>query len=315
MCRRRGTPRRRCSSKASTWPSGSGPRSPRSRPRPRLCARGTGAAPGRMRRWSGRGRGRHGGGALAGPLPVGGPDGRATSATSSTAHRPRRLRHLSARLHPRRAVAALVAALTRRGGGDRQYRPDAMRSSMPRRCGPPGVERARGRQDHRRGREGAGRRADATSADLPQLYAEGLHIVPHADGTVAVGSTSEREWDDPTATDTQLDAVIARARAACPALRDAPVIERWAGIRPRARSRAPILGPTRCGPGNSSPMAASRSASAWRRLVATLMADLVVEASTASRPSFAPRRACPKAPRPCAGRPSAPPARRDCARW
>jgi glycine oxidase len=31
----------------------------------------------------------------------------------------------------------------------------------------------------------------------PQLYAEGLHIVPHADGTVAVGSTSERQWDDP----------------------------------------------------------------------------------------------------------------------
>ena len=28
----------------------------------------------------------------------------------------------------------------------------------------------------------------------------------------------------------------------CPALADAPVIDRWAGLRPRARSRAPILG-------------------------------------------------------------------------
>jgi glycine oxidase len=116
---------------------------------------------------------------------------------------------------------------------------------------------------------GAGVKGQAALLDLrpprlPQLYADGLHIVPHVDGTVAVGSTSERDWDDPTATDAQLDAVIARARAACPALRDAPVIERWAGLRPRARSRAPMLGPHPPGRGSSSPMAASRSASAWR---------------------------------------------------
>jgi glycine oxidase len=59
---------------------------------------------------------------------------------------------------------------------------------------------------------------------------------------VAIGSTSERDYDDPTSTDDQLDEVIARARAAIPALRDAPVIERWAGVRPRSRSRAPVLG-------------------------------------------------------------------------
>jgi glycine oxidase len=129
---------------------------------------------------------------------------------------------------------------------------------------------------------------DRDLRDLPQLYADGLHIVPHVDGTVAVGSTSERDWDDPTATDTQLDEVIARARAACPALRDAPVIERWAGIRPRARSRAPILGHPPAGPGSSSPMAASRSASAWRRLVARLMADLVVDGIDRIPPEFRP---------------------------
>ena len=38
------------------------------------------------------------------------------------------------------------------------------------------------------------------------------------DGTVAIGSTSEREWDDPTSTDGQLDGLIAKARAACPVL-------------------------------------------------------------------------------------------------
>lgn len=80
------------------------------------------------------------------------------------------------------------------------------------------------------------------AAALPQLFADSLHIVPHVDGTVAIGSTSEREFEDPTAVDGQLEDVIARAILAFPVLKDAPVIERWAGVRPRAKSRAPMLG-------------------------------------------------------------------------
>lgn len=79
--------------------------------------------------------------------------------------------------------------------------------------------------------------------DMPQVQPEGLHIVPHADGTVAVGSTTERSFETPDSTDALLDDVITRARAAVPALADAPVLHRWAGLRPRARSRAPMLGP------------------------------------------------------------------------
>ncbi len=45
----------------------------------------------------------------------------------------------------------------------------------------------------RTGRRGKGQavalRFDAEG--LPQVYAGGLHVVPHADGTVAIGSTSE----------------------------------------------------------------------------------------------------------------------------
>ena len=76
----------------------------------------------------------------------------------------------------------------------------------------------------------------------PQLFADALHIMPHLDGTVAIGSTSEREFDDAKGTDALLDDVIARARSAVPELRDAPVIRRWAGLRPRSKSRAPMLG-------------------------------------------------------------------------
>jgi glycine/D-amino acid oxidase-like deaminating enzyme len=76
----------------------------------------------------------------------------------------------------------------------------------------------------------------------PQIFAEGLHVVPHADGTVAVGSTSERDFDAPQDTDGQLEALIDRVRALCPDLATAPVIERWAGVRPRSVTRSPILG-------------------------------------------------------------------------
>lgn len=80
------------------------------------------------------------------------------------------------------------------------------------------------------------------AAHLPQLFADALHIIPHANGTVAIGSTSERDFDDPASCDDALEDVIARAREVCPAIADAPVIERWAGVRPRAKSRAPMLG-------------------------------------------------------------------------
>ena len=83
---------------------------------------------------------------------------------------------------------------------------------------------------------------DFDASGAPQLFADTLHIIPHRGGTVAVGSTSEREFDDPDATDDALEDVIARAKAAMPILSDAPVIERWAGVRPRSRSRAPMLG-------------------------------------------------------------------------
>ncbi|MDT8343918.1 MAG: FAD-dependent oxidoreductase, partial [Thermohalobaculum sp.] len=76
----------------------------------------------------------------------------------------------------------------------------------------------------------------------PVIQAGGLFIVPHAGGRVAVGATSEKQWTAPDP-DAALDALIAGARALAPALRDAPVIARWAGIRPKAPGREPLVGP------------------------------------------------------------------------
>lgn len=76
---------------------------------------------------------------------------------------------------------------------------------------------------------------------LPVIHGDGLYIVAHARGTVAVGSTSEKAWDAPGC-DQRLDALIARARRLSPALAQAEVTERWAGIRPRAPGNAPMVG-------------------------------------------------------------------------
>ncbi|PWW01760.1 glycine/D-amino acid oxidase-like deaminating enzyme [Hoeflea marina] len=78
--------------------------------------------------------------------------------------------------------------------------------------------------------------------DMPLLYDDGLYVIAHEDGRAAIGSTSETEFDQPLSTDAQLDDLVARARVLCPALGDAGIVQRWAGLRPRAIGRDPMLG-------------------------------------------------------------------------
>ncbi|MCR9138326.1 MAG: FAD-binding oxidoreductase [Alphaproteobacteria bacterium] len=78
--------------------------------------------------------------------------------------------------------------------------------------------------------------------DWPLVFQDGTYVVPHDNGLVAVGSTSERQFDAPFDTDEKLDAVISRAVALCPLLAGAPVLERWANLRPKAVKRDPMIG-------------------------------------------------------------------------
>lgn len=149
---------------------------------------------------------------------------------------------LSARIHPKRACEALAAALESAGA---EIVETGVRSGavvyatgyeglleMSREMGQP---------------VGGGVKGQAVllrfdRRDAPQIYADGLHIVPHGDGTVAIGSTSERDWEAPASTDAQLEDILARAVACVAQLGGAEIVARWAGVRPRARSRAPMLG-------------------------------------------------------------------------
>ncbi len=149
---------------------------------------------------------------------------------------------LSARLHPRRACAALAGAITARGG--EIVAKAAPEGTVIWATGVAGLQELNA--GHNRmvgsGVKGQGALLHFSAVALPQLFADTVHVVPHADGTVAVGSTSEHDFDDPTGTDMLLDAVVERAMQAVPVLHGARVMERWAGLRPRARSRAPMLG-------------------------------------------------------------------------
>jgi glycine oxidase len=149
---------------------------------------------------------------------------------------------LSGLLHPAKATASLAGAVTALGG---VITADGTQSGhVVWATGVAGLDTMTAQHTRMVGGGVKGQAAvlDFDAIGQPQLFADTLHIIPHEDGTVAIGSTSEREFDDPTGTDAALDDIVARAKAALPVLRDAPVIKRWAGVRPRSRSRAPMLG-------------------------------------------------------------------------
>ncbi len=150
---------------------------------------------------------------------------------------------LSARLDPRRAIAALLAALESRGVVVRDAAEP--RGAVVWATGAAGLAQlseAFGRELGNGVKGQAALLAHDAGPDAPQIYAGGVHLVPHGDGTVAVGSTSERDFDDGSAVDENLDAVLDKAFSVIEGLRDAPVVARWAGVRPRAITGAPLLG-------------------------------------------------------------------------
>lgn len=149
---------------------------------------------------------------------------------------------LSALIHPRRATRALADAVKALGG--EVLTEGRAQGKTVWATGWPGIQEIGGN-----GVKGQAALLRFDAAGQPQLFADALHIIPHGDGTVAIGSTSEREFDDPFSTDAALDDVLERAILAFPILHGAEVLERWAGVRPRSKSRAPVLGqhPTRHG--------------------------------------------------------------------
>ena len=196
---------------------------------------------------------------------------------------------LSARLHPRWGLAALVAAI--RAGGGRVEIADADETGpVVWATGVPGLADLHASLGRRAGGGVKGQAAllRLDRRDAPQLMVDGLHIVPHADGTVAIGSTSEPDWTDPTSTDDRLDDLLARATAALPVLHGAAVLDRWAGLRPRSTTRAPVLGPWPNRPGHFIANGGFKIGFGMAPKVAEVMADLVLDGTDSIPPGFRP---------------------------
>ncbi len=205
---------------------------------------------------------------------------------------------LSARMAPRMAAASLAAAIAARGG-------DITRQGQPRgqviwATGAAGLADLSAALGHVVGAPIKGQSAvfACDRRALPQIFAQSLHLVPHADGTVAVGSTTERNFDAPNTTDDQLEELIARARALSPAVGQAPVIGRWAGLRPRARSRAPMLGPWPGRPGHFIANGGFKIGFGVAPKVAQVMADLVLDGHDTIPEGFRVEASLPAAARP-----------------
>lgn len=70
------------------------------------------------------------------------------------------------------------------------------------------------------------------------------YLVPRADGEIVVGSTSTYT-DQLAVTEEGIATLLARARHMLPELANVPVTRTWAGLRPCATIRRPIIGPVR----------------------------------------------------------------------
>ena len=184
---------------------------------------------------------------------------------------------LSARIHPRRACEALEAALRARGVPIvREARDQGTVVWATGWRGLAEIANADGRP------AGTGVKGQAVllrhrAGEVAQIFSDGLHIIPHDDGTVAIGSTSERDFDAPDTTDDQADALIGKAVEALPILAGAEIVQRWAGVRPRSRSRAPMLGGWPGREGHFIANGGFKIGFGMAPMVAEVMADLILE--------------------------------------
>ncbi|MBB5514681.1 glycine/D-amino acid oxidase-like deaminating enzyme [Rubricella aquisinus] len=173
---------------------------------------------------------------------------------------------LTARVAPRRLIASLAAAITARGGQIRTactvtgVAPGVVETTdgpikaetIILAAGVPAFELIAPLVAEVPGRAEKGQALTlpiAAPADMPLIYGNGTYVLPHADGTIAIGATSERVFDDSCGTDALLDASLDRARALCPWIRGVTPSRRWAGLRPRGNGRDPMLGSVPGAPG------------------------------------------------------------------
>jgi thiazole synthase len=76
------------------------------------------------------------------------------------------------------------------------------------------------------------------------LFAQDSYIVPKADGRIVIGATVEAGSFDADVTPAGLLHILSHALELVPGLKDLPIEETWAGLRPTTPDKGPVLGKT-----------------------------------------------------------------------
>ncbi len=75
------------------------------------------------------------------------------------------------------------------------------------------------------------------------IYSPRGYLVPRMDGRLLAGSTAEEVGFDKSTTGAGIHSILSRAFEISDALADLPMVDSWAGLRPRAPDGLPLLGP------------------------------------------------------------------------
>ena len=74
------------------------------------------------------------------------------------------------------------------------------------------------------------------------IYSARGYLIPRRDGRLIAGSTSEHAGFDKSVTDAGVSAIKTTAFEIAPGVASLPLVDSWAGLRPRSRDGLPILG-------------------------------------------------------------------------
>jgi glycine oxidase len=86
----------------------------------------------------------------------------------------------------------------------------------------------------------------AAAHNLPMVIrSPEVYLVPRGDGRVVVGATVEEVGFDKEVTPAAVEGLLRRAGELWPMLRGAPVVDRWAGLRPGTADDLPLIGPAK----------------------------------------------------------------------
>ncbi|HVE65668.1 MAG TPA: FAD-dependent oxidoreductase, partial [Thermoanaerobaculia bacterium] len=126
------------------------------------------------------------------------------------------------------------------------------------------------------------------------LESDDVYLVPRSDGSLLVGATVERTGFVKEVTAAGVAGLLAAAFDLAPSLREARLVDAWAGLRPGTPDGLPLLGES---PVRSLLLATGhfRNGILLAPLTALLLADVVTGASARDLSAFSPERFAPAA--------------------